>query len=1794
MKKVLYLVCFVGCIPEFLSQNSDGCVCDLVSNIDFPGNDIESVLAPDANYCQKVCTEKSQCQFFTFLTRDWNTDNRRFYCYLKMTASGEPTVKNDLPNVVSGYSLKGCRTQSSCFKSIYDGLDFPGNDFHQSVVEDEHSCQRKCTEEPDCQFFTFVKGEYHNQKQHYICYRKKSERGTPSRINILQNVVSGFSLRECGHNNSGCVCGLVSNIDFPGNDIELVLAPDANYCQKVCTEKSQCQFFTFLTRDWNTDNRRFYCYLKMTASGEPTVKNNLPNVVSGYSLKGCRTQSSCFKSIYDGLDFPGNDFHQSVVEDEHSCQRKCTEEPDCQFFTFVKGEYHNQKQHYICYRKKSERGTPPRINILQNVVSGFSLRECGHNNSGCVCGLVSNIDFPGNDIESVLAPDANYCQKVCTEKSQCQFFTFLTRDWNTDNRRFYCYLKMTASGEPTVKNDLPNVVSGYSLKGCRTQSSCFKSIYDGLDFPGNDFHQSVVEDEHSCQRKCTEEPDCQFFTFVKGEYHNQKQHYICYRKKSERGTPPRINILQNVVSGFSLRECGHNNSGCVCGLVSNIDFPGNDIESVLAPDANYCQKVCTEKSQCQFFTFLTRDWNSDNRRFYCYLKMTASGEPTVKNNLPNVVSGYSLKGCRTQSSCFKSIYDGLDFPGNDFHQSVVEDEHSCQRKCTEEPDCQFFTFVKGEYHNQKQHYICYRKKSERGTPPRINILQNVVSGFSLRECGHNNSGCVCDLVSNIDFPGNDIESVLAPDANYCQKVCTEKSQCQFFTFLTRDWNSDNRRFYCYLKMTASGEPTVKNDLPNVVSGYSLKGCRTQSSCFKSIYDGLDFPGNDFHQSVVEDEHSCQRKCTEEPDCQFFTFVKGEYHNQKQHYICYRKKSERGTPPRINILQNVVSGFSLRECGHNNSGCVCGLVSNIDFPGNDIESVLAPDANYCQKVCTEKSQCQFFTFLTRDWNTDNRRFYCYLKMTASGEPTVKNDLPNVVSGYSLKGCRTQSSCFKSIYDGLDFPGNDFHQSVVEDEHSCQRKCTEEPDCQFFTFVKGEYHNQKQHYICYRKKSERGTPPRINILQNVVSGFSLRECGHNNSGCVCGLVSNIDFPGNDIESVLAPDANYCQKVCTEKSQCQFFTFLTRDWNSDNRRFYCYLKMTASGEPTVKNDLPNVVSGYSLKGCRTQRSCFKSIYDGLDFPGNDFHQSVVEDEHSCQRKCTEEPGCQFFTFVKGEYHNQKQRYICYFKKSERGTPPRINILQNVVSGFSFRDCGFNSSVSECRAELFEDVDFPGNDITWVLAPDAIFCQKVCTYHPRCLFFTFVKKEWNTDHRRFYCYLKETSTGKPSRKVQLQNVVSGFSLKLCANLITPCTSSVYEGLDFLGNDFRTVDVKNHQDCQKECTADRHCQFFTYVTQDYHNFIQRHVCYLKKTNLGLPSVSKPLRNVVSGYSLRSCSNIPDCQSNILHDQSFEGEILHVKEVNSYAECQKICTYHSRCQFYTYKETCDQEPCSCSLQMSKTGLPSRINKFVGAISGFSLRLCISKEGCGQANQLNARVFGGRFSIPGEWPWQVSIYFAKWNEFSHFCGGSIIASHWVITAAHCFQRNEDLSQWKVYAGVTKLSDITKTTMFYKIEKLIIHEEYNDVIEGHDIALLKLKQAILLHGYQTPICLPAPEEHIPVGNICWVTGWGETELGQISQILLKAPVPVLSHETCQSHYSEQNLTEYMMCAGYEEGKTDTCQGDSGGPLACEYNGNWYLIGITSWGKGCALKGKPGIYTRVSKFRNWVHKTISNDAT
>ncbi|NXE24463.1 FA11 factor, partial [Ardeotis kori] len=232
-----------------------------------------------------------------------------------------------------------------------------------------------------------------------------------------------------------------------------------------------------------------------------------------------------------------------------------------------------------------------------------------------------------------------------------------------------------------------------------------------------------------------------------------------------------------------------------------------------------------------------------------------------------------------------------------------------------------------------------------------------------------------------------------------------------------------------------------------------------------------------------------------------------------------------------------------------------------------------------------------------------------------------------------------------------------------------------------------------------------------------------------------------------------------------------------------------------------------------------------------------------------------------------------------------------------------------------------------------------------------------------------------------------------------------------------------------------------------------------------------------------------------------------------------------------------------------------------------------------------RIVGGTDSSPGEWPWQVSLH-VKLSRQRHLCGGSIISNQWILTAAHCVMSLENPNIWRVYAGILKQSEIKEDTPFFKVEEIIVHPQYKYAQTGYDIALMKLDKPMNFTDLQLPICLPSKEDANILYTDCWVVGWGyRKEKGRVTDILQKATVPLMSKEECQARYRKRRIGDKVICAGYDEGGRDACKGDSGGPLACEHEEVWYLVGITSWGEGCARPRQPGVYTKVAEYSDWI---------
>ncbi len=302
-------------------------------------------------------------------------------------------------------------------------------------------------------------------------------------------------------------------------------------------------------------------------------------------------------------------------------------------------------------------------------------------------------------------------------------------------------------------------------------------------------------------------------------------------------------------------------------------------------------------------------------------------------------------------------------------------------------------------------------------------------------------------------------------------------------------------------------------------------------------------------------------------------------------------------------------------------------------------------------------------------------------------------------------------------------------------------------------------------------------------------------------------------------------------------------------------------------------------------------------------------------------------------------------------------------------------------------------------------------------------------------------------------------------------------------------------------------------------------------------------------------------------------------------------------------------------------------------------LDLAKERAGAIDPSHKKLYGGQDAPPGAFPFQVSLILAeakKGEEFSyHFCGGSLIADTWVLTAGHCVTSEGELVDPKginVYVG----SNDFKNGDRIAVKSVYRHPQYNVDFTDNDVALLKLERA--------------PRKEVKVGKInlmdatkdssletpgtdLTIVGWGTTEKGSLSKNLRYTSVKMVDRTECNGNILQnraaslddslsgivrsfrideskvknvrdailgnagQIVNENMICAGDPnpapgaEFVHDTCQGDSGGPLVAKVGGKATQVGIVSWGEGCGIPKLHGVYTRLGKFVEWVKSTATN---
>ncbi|XP_037572721.1 serine proteinase stubble [Dermacentor silvarum] len=253
--------------------------------------------------------------------------------------------------------------------------------------------------------------------------------------------------------------------------------------------------------------------------------------------------------------------------------------------------------------------------------------------------------------------------------------------------------------------------------------------------------------------------------------------------------------------------------------------------------------------------------------------------------------------------------------------------------------------------------------------------------------------------------------------------------------------------------------------------------------------------------------------------------------------------------------------------------------------------------------------------------------------------------------------------------------------------------------------------------------------------------------------------------------------------------------------------------------------------------------------------------------------------------------------------------------------------------------------------------------------------------------------------------------------------------------------------------------------------------------------------------------------------------------------------------------------------------------------------------CGRPRTIpSARIVGGEQTKFAQWPWMISLRQFKRNNFLHKCGAALLNEYWAISAAHCVHNVSPtdillrLGEYDLKSEREPLSHVER-----RVQIVATHPRFDASTFEYDLALLRLYEPVPFQDNVIPVCVPDTNDSF-VGRSAVVTGWGRLyEDGPLPNVMQKVSVPIITNKECESMYRKagfiEDIPNIFICAGLAKGGKDSCEGDSGGPLVLKdpKTGQWSLIGIISWGIGCALPNQPGVYTRITHFADWIRQII-----
>nr|XP_020144142.1 serine protease 40 isoform X3 [Microcebus murinus] len=257
--------------------------------------------------------------------------------------------------------------------------------------------------------------------------------------------------------------------------------------------------------------------------------------------------------------------------------------------------------------------------------------------------------------------------------------------------------------------------------------------------------------------------------------------------------------------------------------------------------------------------------------------------------------------------------------------------------------------------------------------------------------------------------------------------------------------------------------------------------------------------------------------------------------------------------------------------------------------------------------------------------------------------------------------------------------------------------------------------------------------------------------------------------------------------------------------------------------------------------------------------------------------------------------------------------------------------------------------------------------------------------------------------------------------------------------------------------------------------------------------------------------------------------------------------------------------------------------------------------CGKSAAIGGsqgKIFGGQKAGPERWPWQASLLY----EGRHICGAALIDSNWVASAAHCFQRSSNPSDYRILLGYNQLSRPTEHSRQMTVKKVIVHKGFDKRHRmSDDITLLQLHRSVDFSPHIRPVCLPESNMKMPEETSCWITGWGMITEDSEWHRLQEGEVGLIPNEFCKNYFPSEDssssssraygIRDDNVCAADLINGKSICRGDSGGPLVCWLNSTWFLVGLSSWSLDCRIPISPSVFAKLTYFANWIKENKVN---